>query len=163
MLLQNLIEAKLLLVSNFLKGEFHFVIQFLHDSVHRFFLRKCHLSLEKGDLLLHLLLCVVKLLQEFVDIRYHCLALLNLSEKMLCQCHLGRLELNTCSHLLYLYPMLMWWHVSLQKWIPLGAYFLTNSLHSTVRKYTFYMHNSNTHFSPQNDNYTHKLIIQVGI
>ena len=38
MLLQNLIEAKLLLVSNFLKGVFPFVIQFSHDMLHRFFL-----------------------------------------------------------------------------------------------------------------------------
>ena len=38
MLLQNLIEAKLLLVSDFLKGVFPFVIQFSDDMLHRFFL-----------------------------------------------------------------------------------------------------------------------------
>ena len=43
MLLQTLIEAKLLLVSEFLKGEFPFVIQFSHNMLRRLFLRMCHL------------------------------------------------------------------------------------------------------------------------
>ena len=130
-LLQTLSEAKLLLVSNFLKGDFPFVVQFSHNSFRRFFLRTHHLSLEKDDLFLDLLLCFSKLLQEFSDI---CLAVL--SKKILCQYHFGRLEWNTCSYLLYLYPMLMWWCVSPPKCILSGAYFLTNSLHSTIRKYT---------------------------
>ena len=92
MLFQILNEVELLLVSNFLKGEFPFVVQVSHDLLRRFFLRTCRLSLEKGDLFLGLLLHFSKLHQEFVDISCHCLAVLNLTQKMLCQCHLGRLE-----------------------------------------------------------------------
>ena len=58
-------------------------------------------------------------------------------------------RMNTCAHntlnIHTCIPLLMWHHVTLPFAIPLGDYFLTNSLRSTSRKYISHLHCSCSH------------------